>query len=110
MKMRMPAVPLITIDPFFSIWSYDNLNDRYPFHWSGTGNAILGTVTVDGETYRFMGDGRQNKLEQISVDADALTSSYVFEGHQTQGGIYLAAAYRKPILFLSSGRIYKNVI
>lgn len=96
-KMRMPAVPLITIDPFFSIWSYDNLNDRYPFHWSGTGNAILGTVTVDGEAYCFMGDGKQNKLEQISVDADALNSSYVFEG----AGIRLKAEFTSPLLIES---------
>ena len=33
---KAAAVPLITHDPYFSIWSAsDELNDSAPVHWSG---------------------------------------------------------------------------
>lgn len=95
MKMRMPAIPLITVDPYFSVWSdNDELNKKFPVHWTGSRNAMLGTVNVDGEVYRFLGDGKQKTLNQISVDADALSTVYTFEG----AGIRLTAVFTTPIL------------
>lgn len=94
-RMRMPAIPLITVDPYFSVWSdSDELNKKFPVHWTGSRNAILGTVNVDGETYRFLGDGKQKTLNQIAVDADALSTAYTFEG----AGIRLTAVFTTPIL------------
>lgn len=55
-KFRPTAVPLITVDPFFSIWSCaDRLTDDAPRHWSGYRNSMTGLVFVDGKCYRFMG-------------------------------------------------------
>jgi hypothetical protein len=57
MKLRAPAIPLITIDPYFSIWSpADTINSTETVHWTGKSNAILGTVTVDGKKYLFLSD------------------------------------------------------
>lgn len=54
--MRMPSVPLIVSDPYFSIWSpYDKLTDGCPAHWTGDEKPIEGMLRVDGVTYRFMG-------------------------------------------------------
>ena len=51
-----PAYPLITHDPYFSIWSMtDELNSETTKHWTGTEHSLLGYVMVDGETYNFMG-------------------------------------------------------
>lgn len=50
MKLRAPAIPLITVDPYFSVWSPDeNLNYKYTMHWTGKNNPIIGAITIDGK-------------------------------------------------------------
>ena len=49
MKLRAPAYPLVTVDPYFSLWSMsDKLNESTVNHWTGKPNTLVGTVTVDG--------------------------------------------------------------
>lgn len=58
--LRAPSVPLITSDPYFSIWSpYDKLTDGNTEHWTADEHPIMGAIRVDGKTYRFMGKDRQ---------------------------------------------------
>ncbi len=81
MKLRAPAVPLITVDPFFSVWSPDTtLNVAKTMHWTGKSNSIIGSITVDGAEYSFLGFNRNlRKLPQVSLDIDALSTRAVFE-------------------------------
>ncbi|MBR2351024.1 MAG: DUF4964 domain-containing protein, partial [Clostridia bacterium] len=81
MKLRAPAYPLITVDPFFSIWSTDAspcaVNTT---HWTGKKNSIIGSVTIDGEECIFLGYVRdKKKFRTVDVDVDALSTSYVLE-------------------------------
>lgn len=56
-SLRAPAYPLVTIDPYQSIWSAaDALTQRATTHWTGVDMPLNGTVTVDGQCYRWMGN------------------------------------------------------
>ncbi len=79
MKLRPPAIPLITVDPYFSVWSFtDKLNESTTKHWTGSDNTVTGTVTVDGEEFRFMGKNDIPEIKQEYFDMSALVSDYVF--------------------------------
>jgi hypothetical protein len=55
-SLRAPAFPLITIDPYTSIWSFtDKLYEENVRHWTGTSRTLIGVLRVDGKAYRFMG-------------------------------------------------------
>ena len=96
MKLRAPAVPLITVDPYFSVWSPDTvLNYAKTEHWSGRGNSIVGTVKIDGEQLLFMGYHRDiRKMTQISLDIDALSTTALFENEK----ITLTAKFTSPLI------------
>ena len=60
-KLRAPSVPIITSDPYLSIWSpYNKLNEGNTEHWTGREHPIVGAIRVDGKTYRFMGKDKIN--------------------------------------------------
>lgn len=99
MKLRPPAIPLIAIDPYFSVWSKDALYSCKPFHWTGSSNAILGLITIDGVTQRFMGKNENEgaaipALLQMSMTFDACSTVYTFANDQ----IRLTATFTTPIL------------
>ncbi len=65
--LRLPSVPLLVNDPYFSIWSnYDALNGGPTRMWCEHEKAIDGLLRVDGTAYRFMGQGTQNMLNPIA--------------------------------------------
>ena len=69
--LRLPSVPLVVNDPYFSIWSpYDKLTDGSTRHWTNAQKAIDGLLRVDGKTYRFMGVEKPYILNSILPMAD----------------------------------------
>ena len=78
--MKLPSYPVITVDPFFSIWSRsDKLNESDTCLWCGIRKPIKGTVTFDGVTYRFLGAGDEEKLTQVKTEILPYISEYTFE-------------------------------
>ena len=96
MRLRAPAYPLITVDPYFSVWSRDYRPNAVPTtHWTGQSNSIIGTVSVDGESYNFLGYHRSaKKLQTVDVDVDALSTSYVLENDK----IRIRMRFTTPLL------------
>ena len=80
-EMRAPSYPLITIDPYTSAWSpADNLYDHQVTHWTGKKFPFLGTLRVDGQLYRFMGEEEMVMTALAPVASqDVWTASYTME-------------------------------
>jgi hypothetical protein len=64
---KAPAYPLITHDPYFSIWSFsDDLTTGSTKHWTGADQPLTGWVVVDKQFFRFMGKGDKGQEEAMS--------------------------------------------
>lgn len=94
--MRVPSIPLITVDPYFSVWSKEeNLNYAETVHWTGSANPFLGYVTVDGERYLFLGYERNtHKIAQTSLKVGALSTDVTY----ANDAIELSVSYMTPLL------------
>ena len=66
-SLRAPSYPLVTIDPYTSIWSAaDNLTDSVTEHWTGKPHPLLGVLTVDGQPYRFLGKEKSEEFRAVA--------------------------------------------
>jgi len=99
MMLRAPANPLITVDPYFSVWSpSDRLTDSVTMHWTGKPHTILGVAEIDGVPYRFLGRlhaaDDSPAMEQTDVQITALSTLYRFRA----AGVTLSARFTSPLL------------
>ncbi len=80
---RPPAVPLVTFDPYLSIWSEaDKLTDRDTQHWTHRFQPLASLIRIDGHAYRLMGAQPASvpPLPQVSLQVLPTRSIYDFEG------------------------------
>jgi hypothetical protein len=102
--MRPPAVPLVTVDPYFSVWSMaDSLGDDFTRHWTGKRNALTGLIMIDGLPWRFAGlvepDAENyytepKAMKQVELQLAPLSSTYTFE----ESGVSLIVSFMTPLL------------
>ena len=98
------AIPLVTVDPYFNIWSFDDhLYDDAPRHWTGKRNAMTGAIRVDGTWLRFMGKLELNAenyymepevIPQTEVEIRPTRTIYHFENQQ----VALTVEFMTPLL------------
>jgi hypothetical protein len=85
--LRPPAVPLVTHDPYFSIWSpADRLTDAGTVHWTGRAHPLNSLIRVDGAAARLMGTRPSDvaALPQTSVTVWPTHTIYTFRNAQVR--------------------------
>lgn len=88
-NFRPSAIPLVTVDPYFSIWSFsDTLYGDAARHWTGRENRMNAGIIIDGSYYSLMGTLHSSKrqifnglenIEQKNIDISPLITTYEFE-------------------------------
>ena len=95
---HMPAYPLITHSPYFSIWSFgDEATGTRTTHWTGKPQDLTGYLRVDGVLYRFLGavdNDTAQVAEQQWVSVNPTQTKYQFGC----GGIDLSLTFTSPLL------------
>ncbi len=94
---RPPSVPLVTHDPYFSIWSPgDKLSDKWPAHWTGQAQAMAALVRIDGQAYRVMGlePWGSKAMTQTRLEVFPTRTVYTF----ADGGVELTLIFLCPLL------------
>jgi hypothetical protein len=90
------AVPLVTTDPYFSIWSFtDHLTDDVTRHWTGKPQSLESMIRIDSAVYRLMGKPvEEESLPQVGLAVFPTRTVYDFEG----AGVHITLTFLTPLL------------
>jgi hypothetical protein len=95
--LRPPSVPLVTFDPYLSIWSAaDHLADKPTQHWTKHRHSLASLVRVDGQAYRIMGSqpAETPPLPQVGVEVTPTRTIYDFENLK----VHVKLTFMRPAL------------
>ena len=92
---KLPAIPLITHDPFFSVWCMG----KHPAadhtrHWASIAKPLWGGCIIDGIVTRFIGRGGRHSMKCVDTDITPLQTKFVFEDL----GVRLTVKFTSPLL------------
>lgn len=96
-SFRPPSVPLVTFDPYLSIWSAaDHLTDRPTQHWTARTQSLVSLIRVDGTAYRLMGNepDATPALPQTGLQVTPTRSIYEFQSDK----IHVTLTFMRPAL------------
>ena len=92
---RLAAVPIITCDPYFSIWSAADLpTDRSTTHWAGSDKPLTAGATIDGVKYRLIGIGNTKAMTLVSSEITATKTEFIYN----EGGVEVTMSFTTPLL------------
>ena len=96
-NFRAPSYPLVTCDPYFSIWSGDEIPTRCETtHWTGKAMPIHIMVRIDGKIYRLMGKlpAFEPAARCISSEVSPTTTTFTYQ----ESGIEIKLSFLSPLL------------
>jgi hypothetical protein len=78
---KMPAYPLVTHNPYFSIWSFsDEVQKSTTKHWTGYDQGLIAYAKVDGVQYQILVDMQLPSTSIAAVgEGDPVNCLYTFE-------------------------------
>lgn len=93
---RIAGVPLITHDPYFSVWSLaDKLYEDDTRHWSEEPLKMSGVLCLGKKEYVFMGrKAEHEEIQQTGLEVNATTTKYLFENEEAA----LEVSFTSPLL------------
>jgi hypothetical protein len=90
-------VPLVTSDPYLSIWSdADRLTDDTTRHWTGSPQPLVSLISIDGKSYRLMGADPSGvpAMPQSGLKVTPTRSIYDFD----DGHVHVTLTFMTPAL------------
>jgi len=96
-SFRPPAVPLVTHDPYFSVWSFDDApTGGHTRHWTGATMALAVLARVDGKAYRLVGREPEGvtPAEMRGLSVRATTTEYALQA----GPVEFRMEFLSPLL------------
>jgi len=93
-----PATPLITHNPYFSVWSFAPFpHAADTAHWTNRPHPIAICVRVDGTTYRIVGSMPFNGVPVVIDETKVTATSTVFVCHA--GPVAVELTFCSPLDF-----------
>ena len=92
---RLPALPLLTNDPYFSCWMPgDTLTDAETIHWTGIEKPLRGQMKIDGRYYQFLGRTHCCRMKTTAVHVTPTCTESLLEA----AGVQLKITFWSPLL------------
>eukprot|EP01112_Ceratiomyxa_fruticulosa_P018545 TRINITY_DN5948_c0_g1_i1.p1 TRINITY_DN5948_c0_g1~~TRINITY_DN5948_c0_g1_i1.p1 ORF type:complete len:601 (+),score=99.37 TRINITY_DN5948_c0_g1_i1:386-2188(+) len=102
-SFRPPAVPIVTHDPYFSIWTNgDVLYNQNTTLWDGQNKPFSGFIRVFGKTYRFLGNSTipaaKDIKTAIQLSVTVTPTKSLFQFTVDDNDVYFNVTFFTPIL------------
>ena len=92
---RLPALPLITNDPYFSIWMPgDTFTAAEAIHWTGQKKPLTGHLVIDGRRFLFLGHSAYPAMQTVDLRVTPTQTQAVMEA----AGVRLTVSFCSPLL------------
>lgn len=92
---RVPAIPLIANDPYFSVWMPADLpTQANSMHWGGAPKWIRGHAVIDGVQYRFLGKNGIRIMKTTGVRVTPTRTIFEYEA----AGVAMTLTFWCPAL------------